>query len=102
MIRQQIINSPPKYVLQSVRIITKTEQAISYKVQVRSSKHQQYLLNMSNRKDLIRMKWRDDDTIRFYRDTPDKRGVSELVINNVCGVAYTIISGNVANVLIPL
>ena len=49
------------------------------------------------------MKWRDDDTIRFYRDTPDKRGVSELVINNVCGgVAYTIISGNVANVLIPL
>ena len=31
------------------------------------------------------MKWRDDDTIRFYRDTPDKRGVSELVINNVWG-----------------
>lgn len=31
------------------------------------------------------MKWRDDDTIRFYRDTPDKRGVSELVINNVGG-----------------
>nr|DAN12243.1 MAG TPA: hypothetical protein [Caudoviricetes sp.] len=57
---------------------------------------------MSNRKDLIRMRWRDDDTIRFYRDTPDKRGVSELVINNVVGVAYTIISGNVANVLIPL
>lgn len=49
------------------------------------------------------MRWRDDDTIRFYRDTPDKRGVSELVINNVVGgVAYTIISGNVANVLIPL
>lgn len=59
-------------------------------------------MNMSNRKDLIRMKWRDDDIIRFYRDTPDKRGVSELVINNVRGVAYTIISGNVANVLIPL
>lgn len=48
------------------------------------------------------MRWRDDDTIRFYRDTPDKRGVSELVTNNVVGVAYTIISGNVANVLIPL
>ena len=31
------------------------------------------------------MKWHDDDTIRFYRDTPDKRGVSELVINNVGG-----------------
>lgn len=31
------------------------------------------------------MRWRDDDTIRFYRDTPDKRGVSELVINNVWG-----------------
>lgn len=31
------------------------------------------------------MKWRDDDTIRFYRDTPDKRGVSELMINNVGG-----------------
>lgn len=31
------------------------------------------------------MRWRDDDTIRFYRDTPDKRGVSELVINNVGG-----------------
>ena len=57
---------------------------------------------MSNRKDLIRMNWRDDDTIRFYRDTPDKRGVSELVINNVNGIAYTIVSGNVANVLIPL
>lgn len=27
------------------------------------------------------MKWREDDTIRFYRDVPDKRGVSELVIN---------------------
>ena len=48
------------------------------------------------------MNWRDDDTIRFYLDTPDKRGVSELRINNVGGVAYTIISGNVANVLIPL
>ena len=57
---------------------------------------------MSNRKDLIRMKWRDNDTIRFYRDTPDKRGVSELVINNVNGIAYTIVSGNVPNVLIPL
>lgn len=59
-------------------------------------------MSMSNCKDLIRMKWRDDDTIRFYRDTPDKRGVSELVINNMGGVAYTIVSGNVANVLIPL
>lgn len=59
-------------------------------------------MSMSNRKDLIRMKWRDDDTIRFYRDTPDKRGVSELVINNVWGVAYAIVSGNIANVLIPL
>ena len=48
------------------------------------------------------MVWRDDDTIRFYQDTPDKRGVSELVINNVGGVAFSIISGNVANVLIPL
>ena len=57
---------------------------------------------MNNRKSKIRMVWRDDDTIRFYRDTPDKRGVSELMINNVWGVAYTIISGNVANVLIPL
>ena len=36
---------------------------------------------MSKRKDLIRMKWREDDTIRFYRDVPDKRGVSEMVIN---------------------
>lgn len=27
------------------------------------------------------MKWREDDTIRFYRDVPDKRGVSEMVIN---------------------
>lgn len=48
------------------------------------------------------MVWRDDDSVRFYQDTPDKRGVSELMINNVWGVAYTIISGNVANVLIPL
>lgn len=58
---------------------------------------------MNNRKSKIRMVWRDDDSIRFYQDTPDKRGVSELVINNVGGgIAYTIISGNVANVLIPL
>lgn len=48
------------------------------------------------------MVWRDNDSIRFYRDTPDKRGVSELMINNVWGCAYTIISGNVAYVLIPL
>ena len=48
------------------------------------------------------MVWRDDDTIRFYQDTPDKRGVSELVINNVGSVAFSIISGNVAYVLIPL
>lgn len=57
---------------------------------------------MSKRKDLIRMKWRDDDTIRFYRDTPDKRGVSEMIINNRGGVGYTVISGSVANVLIEL
>lgn len=57
---------------------------------------------MNNRKSKIRMVWRDDDSVRFYQDTPDKRGVSELMINNVWGVAYTIISGNVANVLIPL
>ena len=57
---------------------------------------------MTKRKDLIRMKWRDDDTIRFYRDTPDKRGISEMVINNVGRVAFTIVSGNVSNVLIPL
>lgn len=56
---------------------------------------------MTNRKDLIRMVWRDDDTIRFYRDTPDKRGVSELVISNM-GVSYAIVSGNVGNVLIEL
>lgn len=31
------------------------------------------------------MVWRDDDTIRFYRNTPDKRGVSELVISNQGG-----------------
>lgn len=34
---------------------------------------------------MIRMVWRDDDTIRFYRDTPDKRGVSELQISNTGG-----------------
>lgn len=48
------------------------------------------------------MKWRDNDTIRFYRDTPDKRGVSELVMNNIGMVAFTVVSGNVPNVLIPL
>lgn len=57
---------------------------------------------MSRRKDMIRMIWRSDDSIRFYRNTPDKRGVSELVINNVHQIAYTIVSGNVAKVLIPL
>lgn len=57
---------------------------------------------MSKRKDFIRMRWREDDTIRFYQDTPDKRGVPEMVINNREGVAYTVISGSVANVLIEL
>lgn len=57
---------------------------------------------MINRKNLIRMTWREDDTIRFYLDTPDKRGVGELLINNKGGVAYTVISGNVGNVLIEL
>lgn len=57
---------------------------------------------MSERKDLIRMVWRDDDTIRFYRDTNDKRGVSELVISNTWSSAYAIVSGNVGNVLIEL
>lgn len=57
---------------------------------------------MSNRKDLIRMVWRENDTVRFYRDTPDKRGVSEMQISNVGGVAFTITSGTVDNVLIEL
>lgn len=48
------------------------------------------------------MKWREDDTICFYRDVPDKRGVSEMVINTPTYPAYSIISGNVAYVLIPL
>lgn len=48
------------------------------------------------------MKWREDDTILFYRDSPEKRGVSELVINNVERVAFTVVSGNVFNVLITL
>lgn len=47
------------------------------------------------------MKWKEDDTIRFYRDVPDKRGVSEMVINTPTYPAYSIISGNVAYVLIP-
>jgi len=55
---------------------------------------------MIKRKDMIRMIWREDDTIRFYRNTPDKQGVSELVINNTFGIAYTLTSGNIANVLI--
>ena len=48
------------------------------------------------------MKWREDDTIRFYRDVPDKRGVSEMIINTPSYPAYSVISGNVAYVLIPL
>ena len=48
------------------------------------------------------MKWREDDTIRFYRDVPDKRGESEMVINTSPNPAYSIISGNVAYVLLPL
>lgn len=48
------------------------------------------------------MKWREDDTIRFYRNVPDKRGVSEMTINTPPHPAYSIISGNVAYVLIPL
>ena len=48
------------------------------------------------------MVWRDDDTIRFYRDTPDKRGVSEMMINSTHKEAFSIISSNVAYVLITL
>lgn len=48
------------------------------------------------------MKWREDDTIRFYRDVPDKRGVSEMTINNIHKEVFSIISGNVAYVLLPL
>lgn len=48
------------------------------------------------------MVWRADDTIRFYRDTPDKRGVSELCISNAKKTAYAVVSGNVGNVLIEL
>lgn len=48
------------------------------------------------------MVWRDDDTIRFYQDTPDKRGVGELVISSMGGVAHTIATGNIGNVLISL
>lgn len=48
------------------------------------------------------MKWREDDTIRFYRDVPDKRGVSEMVINNTHKTAFSIISGNTAYVLLSL
>ena len=51
---------------------------------------------------LIRMVWRDDDSIRFYRDTPDKRGVGELQIYNTWGISGTVIVGNVGNVLIEL
>lgn len=57
---------------------------------------------MISSKDMIRMIWRSDDTIRFYRNTSDKRGMSELMINNVHQIAYIIVSGNVAKVLIPL
>lgn len=59
-------------------------------------------MSMSNRKDLIRMKWRDDDTIRCYRDTPDKRGGERTCNKQYMGSSYTIVSGNIANVLIPL
>jgi hypothetical protein len=48
------------------------------------------------------MVWRDDDSIRFYLDTPDKRGVGELQIDNTWGVSGTVIVGNVRNVLIEL
>ena len=48
------------------------------------------------------MKWKEDDTIRFYRDVPDKQGVSEMLINTPTSPAYSIISGNVAYFLIPL
>ena len=48
------------------------------------------------------MKWREDDTIRFYRDVTDKRGVSEMVINNTHKPAFSIISGNISYVLLPL
>ena len=51
---------------------------------------------------VIRVKWIEGDTIRFYRDVPDKRGVSEMVINIPSYPAYSIISGNVAYVLLSL
>lgn len=48
------------------------------------------------------MVWRDDDSIRFYLSTPDKRGVGELQIDNTWDASGTIIVGNVRNVLIEL
>ena len=47
------------------------------------------------------MVWREDDTIRFYL-LPGKRGVGELSISNIGGVAFTIVSCNIGKVLIEL
>ena len=57
---------------------------------------------MNERRKRIRLLWRSDDTLRFWQDTPDKRGVPELVINSPRLPAFTIIAGNVANVLVEL
>lgn len=86
MIRQQIINSPPKYVLQSVRIITKTEQVISYKAQAHSSKHQQYLLNMT-----------DKYYIGWVRSGKDGKGLVKYRPRKLIANAVTTMVGGIAD-----
>ena len=57
---------------------------------------------MNERRNRICLLWRSDDTLRFWQDTPDKRGVPELVINSPRLPAFTIIAGSVAEVLVEL
>lgn len=72
------------YVLPFVRITTRREQEMSYKVQVRSSKHLQYLLNMI-----------DKYYIGWVRD--GKGRIKERPRKQIANALTTMIGGGIAD-----
>lgn len=48
----------------------------------------------------IRGKWMPNGDIRIFQNTKDKCGVSEFRINHQNNIAFTLLSGNVLNVIL--
>lgn len=58
---------------------------------------------MSRRSEIIRCKWRDDDSIRFFRmDEKKGGGVPELVMDSAKKPSSTIVTAHVNHVVIEL